>query len=129
MKEYGLTESEWKIMNLLWEKHPLEISDMVEALKEDTGWNRATVNTLLIRLMDKGCVKLDHSVRTKKYYPLLDQEEAVRREAQYSLSKVRTNRLGLLICSLADASELSENEVDELYRMLRQMREERGEKT
>ena len=56
MNKYTLSDGEWKLMNLLWEQSPLTIGGMVQALKDDTGWTKATVNIMLNRLAEKGAV-------------------------------------------------------------------------
>ena len=37
-----LTEAEWKIMLLLWEKSPRTMMELTRALAEDTGWSKHT---------------------------------------------------------------------------------------
>lgn len=41
-----LTEAEWKIMLLLWEKSPRTMMELTRALAEDTGWSKHTVITM-----------------------------------------------------------------------------------
>ena len=112
MDKISLSDGEWKLMNLLWEESPLTIKDMVEALKDDTGWTRATVNIMLNRLSDKGAVKIDNSSVRKRYYPILDREAAVRQEAINTLSKIKKSDLGLLVNTMARESKLSGVEID-----------------
>ncbi len=122
--KYTLSDGEWKLMNLLWEKSPLTIGDMVTALKEDTAWTKATVNIMLNRLSEKGAVRIDASGPRKRYTPLLAREDALRQEAKNTLSRIKTGGLGLLISTMARESELSDEEIDELYRLLKEGRRE-----
>ena len=124
MNKLSLSDGEWKLMNLLWEKSPLTIGDMVTALKEDTAWTKATVNIMLNRLSEKGAVRIDASGPRKRYTPLLAREDALRQEAKNTLSRIKTGRLGLLISTMARESELSDEEIDELYRLLKEGRRE-----
>ena len=62
MDKISLSDGEWKLMNLLWDKSPLTIGNMVDALRDDTGWTKATVNIMLNRLYDKGAVRIDSSL-------------------------------------------------------------------
>ena len=52
-----LTEAEWKIMLLLWEKSPRTMMELTRALAEDTGWSKHTVITMLKRMAVKGTVR------------------------------------------------------------------------
>ena len=116
----SLPDGEWKLMNLLWDSSPLTIADMVRALETDTAWTKATVNIMLSRLADKGAVKIDATGRSKLYYPVLDREDALRQEAKNTLSRVRTGGLGLLVSTMARESRLTGEEIDELYRILKE---------
>ncbi len=120
MAKLSLSDGEWKLMNLLWESSPLTIADMVRSLETDTGWTKATVNIMLGRLADKGAVRVDATGRSKLYYPLLDRDDALRQEARNMLSRVRTGGLGLLVSTMARESRLTDEEIDELYRILKE---------
>ncbi len=120
MNKLSLSDGEWKLMNLLWDEQPLTIGRMVEALKDDTAWTKATVNIMLGRLADKGAVRVDASGPRKLFYPLLPRDDAVQQEARNTLSKIKTGGLGLLISTMTRESELTDAEIDELYRILKE---------
>lgn len=54
--QVNLSDSEWKLMNRLWEQSPRTIMELTASLKEDTGWSKNTVITMLARLEAKGAV-------------------------------------------------------------------------
>ena len=51
-----ITDAEWKIMNVLWEKEGSTITEITRSFRETTGWTKHTVMTLLKRLDEKGAV-------------------------------------------------------------------------
>ena len=51
-----LSNSEWKLMNRLWQTSPMTITELTAALREDTGWSKNTVITMLSRLEGKEAV-------------------------------------------------------------------------
>ena len=122
MTKLSLSDGEWKLMNLLWEHSPLTIGSMVDALRNDTAWTKATVNIMLGRLASKGAVRIDASGARKQFYPLLARDDAVRQEARNTLSKIKSGGLGLLVSTMARESDLSDAELDELYRILKERR-------
>ena len=126
MNRLTLSDGEWKLMNLLWDESPLTIGGMVDALRGDTAWTKATVNIMLNRLADKGAVRVDATGRRKLFYPLLARDDAVRQEARSTLSKISTGGLGLLVSTMARESDLSDAEIDELYRILKEGRRGHG---
>lgn len=119
MQKTSLSDGEWKLMNLLWEESPLTIGHMVQRLASDTAWSKATINIMLGRLAEKGAVRVDASSRAKLFYPLLAREEALRQEARNTLNRISTGGVGLLVSAMAQECQLSQSELDELYRILK----------
>ena len=126
MKKLSLSDGEWKLMNLLWDAGELTISEMVKALREDTGWTKATINIMLGRLAEKAAVRIDATGPRKLFYPLLTRDDAVRQEARNALSKIRTESIGLLVSTMAQDCAMSDAEIDELYRILKEGRKSDG---
>lgn len=48
-----LNNSEWTIMEKLWEQ-PYTMMQLYHILEEETGWSKSTVVTMLGRMVDKG---------------------------------------------------------------------------
>ena len=64
-----LSDAEWKIMIRLWESSPKTITELTAELKEETGWSKHTVISLLNRMEDKQAVSYQEGKRAKLYYP------------------------------------------------------------
>ena len=71
-----LTEAEWKIMLLLWEKSPRTMMELTRALAEDTGWSKHTVITMLKRMAVKGTVRICEDGPVKTYFPAVAKDRA-----------------------------------------------------
>ena len=52
-----IAESEWKIMQVLWEHGPLTANEVVHALAGEVKWKSRTIKTLISRLVRKGAVR------------------------------------------------------------------------
>ncbi|GAE90816.1 BlaI/MecI/CopY family transcriptional regulator [Acetivibrio straminisolvens] len=124
MKKPALSDGEWKLMNLLWEKSPRTIAEMVAALKNDTAWTKATINIMLGRMINKGAVRCDDSRRSKLFYPIIDKEEAAVHETENFLSKVYNGSLSMMIASLAGQKALRAEDIEELYKILNEAEKE-----
>ncbi|GAA0079275.1 CopY/TcrY family copper transport repressor [Clostridium sp. CTA-5] len=121
MKVYSISESEWKIMNVLWEQPDLELSDIVENLK-DNEWSYSTIKTLLKRLVDKGVVIADKtSGRNFKYKPAVEEQECKIKEAKSFLAKVFDSSLSMFVSTLVKESNLSQKDEDELMKIINKM--------
>ena len=65
-----LSQGEWRIMNLLWEKKNRTIMEMVEDFAGVTDWDKHTLIVMLKRMEAKGVVAYETIGRTKHYYPV-----------------------------------------------------------
>ncbi|MCI9317536.1 MAG: BlaI/MecI/CopY family transcriptional regulator [Oscillospiraceae bacterium] len=115
----NLSGSEWKLMNRLWEQSPRTITQLTAALKEETGWTKNTVITMLSRLEAKGAVGHREGARAKEYYPLADRADAQRAETESFLGKVYGGRLGLMVSAMVDSRQLTEADIAELSAILK----------
>ena len=124
MKQISLSDNEWKLMGRLWERSPRTIMELTADLREETGWSKNTIITMLSRLEAKGAVRHQEGVRAKAYYPAVDRETAARAETESFLGKVYGGSLGLLVSAMVESRALTEEDLAELSAIL----EKGGEK-
>lgn len=117
-KPITLSDGEWKLMNRLWEG-PATITALTEGLREETGWQKNTVITMLSRLEKKGAVRHEDGGRAKVFYPAMDRSEACRRETKGLLDRLYGGSLGLLVSTLLADEDLSDETLEELDAVLR----------
>ena len=113
-----LSNSEWKLMRRLWDHAPSTITELTAALREETGWSKHTVITMLSRLEAKGAVRHEEGGRAKRYFPVLRREDAARDETESFLSKVYGGSLGLMMSAMVESRRLSESDIAELSAIL-----------
>ena len=113
MKNYNISESEWKIMQILWETPNLTIKGINSALG-DSGWSYSTVKTLVLRLHKKGAVGADTEVKNFKYYPVASEIDCCKKETKSFIDRIYGGSVKMLMASLTDESRLSETEIKQL---------------
>ena len=113
----NLSDGEWKLMNKLWKGEALTIAQLTAALREETGWGKHTVITMLSRLEAKGAVTHDGGT-PKRYSPLIPWQEAQQEETASFLRKVYGGRLGDLVNAMVDSRALTQADIDELAAIL-----------
>ena len=111
-----LSNSEWKLMNRLWQDAPMTITELTAALKDDTGWTKNTIITMLSRLEAKGAVRHEEGQRAKQYFPTVGREDAIEAETETFLDKV--GGLGLLMNAMVERNALTEDDIAELTAIL-----------
>ena len=120
-KNLTLTEAEWTVMECLWEQSPRTGRETVAWLDQKMGWTRSTVLTMLRRLEAKGAVAGDTEGELKTFRPLIAREDVAVRETENLLDRAYKGSLSLLVSSLTKKQTLPQNEIDELYAILREM--------
>ena len=118
MAKVMLSEGEWKIMNLLWEKSPQSLMELVGKLESDTGWSKSTVFVMLKRLVAKEALNVDTSGKIQMYTPNMEREEAVLAETGSFLSRVYNGSVGMMLSSLAGNQSLTRDDIEELRHIL-----------
>lgn len=123
MDNINLTNSEWYVLDYLWEKSPMTVMELVVALGGRPGWAKSTTITTLRRMEDKGLVLCTQEGRTRRYAPAVPRDRAVRGETRSFLDKVYRGSVGLMVSALAEDKALSKAEIEELYEILRKAEE------
>ena len=123
MDNINLTNSEWYVLDCLWETSPMTVMELVAALGNRLGWAKSTTITTLRRMEDKGLVLCTVEGRTKHYAPAVQRDQAARRETRSFLDKVYRGSVGLMVSALAEDRALSRAEIDELYEILHKAEE------
>ena len=121
--EHSFTPTEWKLMECLWEKGSVTGREAVDYLHAHAAWSRSTTLTMLRRMTEKGVIACGEENGLKVYSPLVDREAAALRETEDFLSRVYKGSLGMLMSAVTKKQELSREEIDELYAILREAEE------
>ena len=117
-----ISEAEHAVMEALWEKSPLTAADVCDAVCEERGWSMPTVKTLLSRLVAKGAVGTEPDGRRFLYTPRLDRADYVGGESRRLVDRLFGGRAAPLFAHLAEAEALSDDDIAEIERLLREMR-------
>ena len=113
-----ISDAEWQVMRVLWEKSPMTVKEVVGILSEKTSWKSETIRTLINRLAKKEAIGFEKKGRRHYFYPLLSQEECVKADADSFLARSGAMLLKPILTSFIEKEELSEQEVEELQRIL-----------
>ena len=126
MKKIGLSETEWKLMDELWEEPPKTITQLTRALEEDTGWGKNVIITMLKRLEAKGAVRHEEGERANQFYPAVSREDTALEETRGFLNRVYSGSLGLMVDAMVNSRSLSDREIEELKGILKKAEEGRN---
>lgn len=116
--EIQLNDTEWEVMECLWQNSPRTLMQLVEQMRERLGWSKSTTATMVRRMEAKGYIRHEEGERARKYYPVPKRGEVARTEARSLLKRVFHGNLGLLVNSLVPENSLSAEDIMELRRIL-----------
>lgn len=115
-----LTNTEWAVLDCLWEEAPQTLMQLVRRLQEKVGWAKSTTSTMVRRMEEKGLITSRQSGRAKEFYPNVDQSEATAQETRSFLDRVYKGSVGLMMSAMAEKQDLSKEEIDQLYAILKE---------
>ncbi len=125
MTKVHLSNSEWEIMNVLWDTPRMTISQIVAKLNEKKFWDKHVVITMLNRMEKKGAVSYQRNGRAKEYFSVISQNDTVMEESERFLDRVFSGSLSLMVNSFLSNKKIKKEELDELYGILKKA--EKGE--
>lgn len=114
-----ISDTEWEIMHVIWQRHPATANDVLEALAA-TGpsWHPKTVRTLLARLVRKKALDYKTSGRTYAYSPLVSQEECIATASESFLERVFGGSLAPMLAHFVERQKLSPRDLEEMKQLL-----------
>ena len=113
-----ISDSEWRVMRVLWEKGAQTANDVVQALSDEVEWNPRTIKTLISRLVKKGAVKATDEGSRYRYRAAVDESDCVRSETRKFLRRVYKGAMTPALAAFLEDAELSAREIDELQKIL-----------
>lgn len=114
----SISESEWEIMNVLWDKAPQTANDIILSLQESTDWKPKTIRTLLDRLVQKDVVGVNKDQRVYTFYPLYSQEECQRAETESFIKRIYGGTMKSMLVQFIHEDTLSDDDINELRTIL-----------
>jgi BlaI family penicillinase repressor len=119
-----ISDSEWRVMQVLWQKGPQTASEVVDALSGQVKWNPRTVKTLISRLVKKRAVKVIDGNYRYRYSAAVTESACVRSETKSFVQRVFQGAKKPALAAFLEDTELSPEEIDDLQALLDQKRKE-----
>jgi len=113
-----ISDAEWRVMQVFWESSPKTANEVVDHLADSTHWNPRTVKSLINRLVKKKALVFETQGRMYMYSPAVVEEDCVRSEGQSFLKRVFGGALAPLLVHFIEDEPLSNEEIDELQKIL-----------
>lgn len=119
-KSATLTEAELRLMELLWEKGPATVQQLLDGLPEKAPLAYNSVLTTIRILEKKGYVKHEKDGRAFIYSPLIERREATRSEIRRLVSRFFGDSQELLVLNILEDRGMDAAQIDRLRKMLQE---------
>lgn len=118
-QEIRVTNSEWYVMNCLWEESPRSLMQLVPVLAERVGWSKSTCATMVRRMTEKNLIGYQERGKAKFFFPKVNKEDVVVQETRDFLQRIYDGSVGMMMSALVKQNDLSKEDIQELQEILK----------
>lgn len=113
-------EAQNKFADIIWDNEPVGSGELVKICEKELNWKKPTTYTVLRKLCEKGIfVNEGGCVRS-----LIDRESFYAMKSERIVSESYSGSLPMFIAAFTQRNKLSEEELDEIQRMIDEFRKE-----
>ena len=114
-----LFDSEWKVMEVLWQTGDRTAKELSLALADKVGWNKNTTYTVIKKCIEKGAIER----REPGFvcHAQISKQQAQKEEAETLVDKVFGGSADLLFASVLSDRSLSKDEIARLKALVEAM--------
>ncbi|VAW03438.1 Transcriptional repressor, BlaI/MecI family [hydrothermal vent metagenome] len=117
-----ISDAEHEIMEVLWKRSPLTAIEVADQIADQKGWSLQTVKTLLSRLAAKTVVGTQRDGRRFLYTPLVERDRYLAGVSRKFVDRLFGGKVTPLVAYLAEADELSAEDISEIEELLRELK-------
>jgi len=121
-KNHELTEAEWDIIQVVWERQPCAAPTVQEELAARKKWSYSTVKTLMDRMVTKGLLTTERIRNLMLYCSAISRQDAQRGELMRAVKRAFGGAFTPMMQFMLDSDTLSRKELDDLESLIRRKR-------
>ena len=114
MERIKMCESEYRLMNVIWEDNPISSAQLAKICEDRFKWKKPTVYTMLKRMAVKGYLVYENKMVTA----LLEKEQVNRSEGEVFLDTLYGGSLPNFIAAFLKNQKLSEEDARQIREMI-----------
>lgn len=118
MSDLRMGPAEAKFADLIWQNEPVTSGQMAKLGAAEFGWKKTTSFTVLKRLCDRGIFRNEGGTVTS----LISREEYYARHSEQYVEETFGGSLPAFLAAFGTRKHLSDEEVDELKKLIDSMR-------
>jgi BlaI family transcriptional regulator, penicillinase repressor len=115
-----LTDAELRPMEVLWERGPSTVAEVVNALPKKLGLSYSTVLTTLRILEQKGYLKHTKQGQAYVYDAIIDRNQARKKVLKHVLNRFFNDSPELLVMGLVESEQIDSEDLQRIQRLINQ---------
>lgn len=115
-REISLSDAELKLMDILWSGGAQKARNVAMIAKEETGWEKNTVYTMLKRLIEKGAVRREEPDFVCA--ATVQKDEIARERTRHLLDKLYDGSSRMFLRAFIREQNLTKQDIEELRRII-----------
>lgn len=118
MEEMKLSDSECRLISVIWEEEPINSTELVKCCERKYGWKKSTTYTILKKLEQKGAVINKGALVCS----LADRQQVIQTESSGLLRRTGSSVPEFFAAFLKDR-KLTAEEAERIYKMIQEAQE------
>jgi len=119
-----LTQAEWEIMKVVWEKQPCAAGTVQETLAKSRDRAYSTVKTTMDRMVEKGFLEIEKIRNLQLFRSCISEVDAKRGEFRKMLKRAFDGALTPMMQFLIEHEGLSKEQASQLRRLVNKQKTE-----
>jgi BlaI family penicillinase repressor len=126
-REQQPTAGELEVLNVLWDRGPSTVREVMDALAASRPRAYTSVMSLLNVMTDKGLLVREPQGRAFVYRPKVDRQKTRRKMVGQLLKRAFAGSASQLVAHLLDQSQPSSEELEEIRRTIAEYQKSQGQ--
>ncbi|WP_010586735.1 BlaI/MecI/CopY family transcriptional regulator [Schlesneria paludicola] len=118
MTHVSISEAEWQVMNVVWDRQPLTAQDVIALLSDQADWAPSTIKSMLHRLVKKEVLTYELQGNRYVYRSRVPRSDCVRNASRSFLDRVFGGESSSLLAHFLRRAKLSADEIAQLRQIL-----------
>ncbi|WFR57158.1 BlaI/MecI/CopY family transcriptional regulator [Anaerocolumna sp. AGMB13025] len=114
MENLKIFDAEYRFMCIVWEKEPINSTELVKLCQSGFGWKKSTTYSVIKRLSERGMLKNENAVVTS----LVKRIQVQKYESEQILEKAFDNSLPSFITAFLQDKKLTQEEAGQIKKMI-----------
>ena len=128
MRKPSVGEEEMKVLRFISEQAPVSTGEVARQYGEPNGLARGTVIKMMERLHKKGYLVRQQHEGVYQYSPCVPKQELLQNLMHDFVEKTLRGSVSPIVAYLTNSKEVSDTELDELGKLVDELRAERSRK-